>query len=45
MRPWSTLGTGPTKRYLVDREGRPFLIVGDAPQSLIVNASLWDAET
>jgi hypothetical protein len=55
--PWSTLGTrasspplyplrvGPTKRYLVDRQGRPFLIVGDAPQSLIVNASLRDAET
>jgi hypothetical protein len=55
--PWSTLGTrasspplyplrvGSTTRYLVDRQGRPFLIVGDAPQALIVNASLRDAET
>ena len=39
------LRVGPTRRYLVDRQGRPFLIVGDTPQSLIVNASLRDAET
>jgi hypothetical protein len=39
------LRVGQTRRYLVDRRGRPFLIVGDAPQSLIVNASLRDAKT
>ena len=33
------LKVGPTGRYLVDRNGRPFLIVGDSPQSLIVNLS------
>jgi Protein of unknown function (DUF4038)/Putative collagen-binding domain of a collagenase len=33
------LRIGPTGHYLVDRDGRPFLIVGDAPQSLIVNLS------
>src|SRR5690349_8351529 len=26
-------------RYLIDRQNRPFLIVGDAPQALIVNLS------
>jgi hypothetical protein len=31
-----------TGRYLVDRTGRPFLIVGDSPQALIVNVSLKD---
>jgi hypothetical protein len=36
---------GPTRRYLVDQRGRPFLIVGDAPQSMIVNLSLQDAKT
>src|SRR5437763_12331262 len=35
---------GPTHRYLVDRRGRPFLIVGDSPQSLIVNLSEPDAD-
>ena len=34
------LKVGPTGRYLVDHKGRPFLIVGDAPQSMIVNLSL-----
>ena len=33
------LRLAPTLRYLVDRDGRPFLIVGDSPQSLIVNLS------
>ena len=33
------LRLAPTRRYLVDRDGRPFLIVGDSPQSLIVNLS------
>jgi Protein of unknown function (DUF4038)/Putative collagen-binding domain of a collagenase len=38
------LSVDPTHRYLVDRSGRPFLIVGDSPQSLIVNLSESDAE-
>src|SRR5438045_9594154 len=33
------LKIGPTGRYLVDRDGRPFLIVGDSPQALVVNLS------
>lgn len=28
-----------SKRYLVDSKGRPFLIMGDSPQALIVNLS------
>ncbi len=32
------------KRYLVDRNNAPFLIVGDSPQSMIVNLSTADAE-
>jgi hypothetical protein len=35
---------GPTGRYLVDREGRPFLIVGDSPQALIANLSEAQAD-
>ena len=31
------------RRYLVDQRGRPFMIVGDAPQSMIGNLSLQDA--
>lgn len=38
------LKIGPTGRYLVDRDGRPFLIVGDSPQSLIVNLSVAQAD-
>ena len=34
------LKIGPTGRYLVDRKGRPFMIVGDSPQSLIANLSV-----
>ena len=30
-------------RYLVDQNGRPFLVIGDAPHSLIVNLSTADA--
>jgi hypothetical protein len=30
-------------RYLVDRRGRPFMIVGESPQSLIGNLSVRDA--
>jgi Protein of unknown function (DUF4038)/Putative collagen-binding domain of a collagenase len=37
------LKVGPTRRYLVDRRGRPFLIVGDSPQALIANLSAQDA--
>jgi hypothetical protein len=39
------LKVGPTRRYLVDQRGRPFLIVGDSPQSMIVNLSLQDAKS
>lgn len=39
------LKVGPTGRYLVDQQGNPFLIVGDAPQALMVNISSADAET
>jgi len=38
------LKIGPTRRYLVDQRGRPFMIVGDSPQSLTVNLSLQDAK-
>jgi hypothetical protein len=38
------LRVGPNGRYLVDASGRPFLVAGDAPQSLIVNLSEADAE-
>jgi Protein of unknown function (DUF4038)/Putative collagen-binding domain of a collagenase len=30
-------------RYLVDADGKPFLMVGDSPQNLIVNLSVPDA--
>jgi hypothetical protein len=33
------LKAGPTARYLVDRDGRPFLIVGDSPPALIGDLS------
>jgi hypothetical protein len=33
------LKVGPTGRYLVDQNGRPFLMVGDSPQALIINLS------
>jgi Protein of unknown function (DUF4038)/Putative collagen-binding domain of a collagenase len=38
------VNVGPTGRYLVDRDGVPFLIVGDSPQSMIGNLSPADAE-
>jgi hypothetical protein len=31
-------------RYLVDQQGDPFLMIGDAPQALIINASVDEAE-
>jgi hypothetical protein len=33
------LKVGPTRRYLVDQRNRPFLIVGDSPQAMVVNLS------
>ncbi len=38
------LKAGPTGRYLVDQRNRPFLIVGDSPQAMMVNVSEADAE-
>src|SRR5215467_80959 len=38
------LKVGPTGRYLVDRRGRPFLIVGDSPQALIADLSEAQAD-
>jgi chitodextrinase len=35
---------GPTGRYLVDQNNVPFMIVGDSPQSLIVNLSETEAD-
>jgi hypothetical protein len=35
---------GRTGRYLVDQRNRPFLIVGDSPQALMINASEGDAD-
>jgi hypothetical protein len=37
------LSISASRRYLVDRRGRPFLITGDAPQALIGNLSVRDA--
>jgi len=38
------LKVGPTGRYLVDRNGHPFLVVGDSPQALIVDVSPRQAD-
>jgi Protein of unknown function (DUF4038)/Putative collagen-binding domain of a collagenase len=38
------LKIGPTGRYLVDRNGKPFLIAGESPQAMMVNVSEKDAE-
>jgi hypothetical protein len=38
------LTVGRDGRYLVDRGGRPFLIVGDSPQALIANVSVPQAD-
>jgi len=38
------LGVGPTGRYLVDQNDRPFLLVGDAAWSLIAEATDQEAE-
>jgi len=36
---------GPTGRYLVDQNNNPFMIVGDSPQSMLVNLSIFDMAT
>jgi hypothetical protein len=38
------LKPGPTGRYLVDQRDHPFLIVGDSPQALMINASEAEAD-
>lgn len=38
------LKVGPTGRYLVNQSGKPVLLVGDAPQALIVNLSVAQAD-
>jgi hypothetical protein len=38
------LKAGPGGRYVVDQNDNPFLMIGDAPQALMVNASLSDAK-
>jgi len=35
---------GSNRRYLVDQDNIPFLMVGDAPQTLIANLSVAEAE-
>lgn len=37
------LHVSPTKRFLVDRDGTPFLVAGDSPQALFVDLSLDQA--
>jgi len=39
------LKVGPTKRYLVDQNGKPFFIAGEAAWSLIANTTTADALT
>ncbi|MCK7480560.1 MAG: glycoside hydrolase family 140 protein [Candidatus Moduliflexus flocculans] len=39
------LKVAPGGRFLIDRQGDPFLIIGDAPQALMVNASVGEAES
>lgn len=37
------LRVAPSRRYLVDRANRPFLVVGDSPQALVGDLSTQDA--
>jgi hypothetical protein len=37
------IGPSANNRYLVDADGKPFLMVGDSPQNLVVNLSVPDA--
>jgi hypothetical protein len=39
------LTVGPTGRYLIEQSGEPFLIIGDAPQALMINASVSEARS
>ena len=43
-RPAFPLRIGPAGRYLVDKDGRPVLIVGDSPQALIANLTEAQAD-
>ncbi len=43
--PTYPLKVGPTGRYLVDQNNSPFLIVGDSPQSMLVNLNISDMAT
>jgi Protein of unknown function (DUF4038)/Putative collagen-binding domain of a collagenase len=38
------LRVGPTGRYFVDRQGKPFLIAGESPQAMMVNTTEDEAE-
>jgi len=38
------LKVDPSGRFLADQQGNPFLVIGDAPQALMVNASVGEAE-
>ncbi len=38
------LAIGPSGRYLVDHQEKPFLIIGESPQAMMVNVSDADAE-
>ena len=44
-RPAYPLKASANNRYLVDQNGVPFLMVGDAPQTLVANLSQMDAAT
>jgi hypothetical protein len=43
--PTYPLKASPNHRYLVDQNNRPFLMVGDSPQSLMTNLSPAEAKT
>lgn len=40
----STLRQSVNRRYLVDQRGKPVLLIGDAPQALLVNLTLQEAD-
>src|SRR2546427_488745 len=43
-RPRYPLAVSTNRRYLVDQDNIPFLMVGDAPQTLVANLSVAEAE-
>jgi Protein of unknown function (DUF4038)/IPT/TIG domain/Putative collagen-binding domain of a collagenase len=43
--PHLRLSVGPNRRYLVDQNGTPFLIMGDAPQAMVGNLNRGDMAT